>query len=156
MRWMQPSSLLLSSRPSSPLLFLFLSYNNYILVSGTSFSTAVNEEVKALEKGKWDTIKPPHVQAGIYYYQIEKYYNLFPRENILILEHEELNRKHDETVQVICDFLKIPNEKLAQLKLNVSVKENKNEYSEQLERLSDFYKPYNEKLFDLIGKRYHW
>lgn len=121
-----------------------------------TFPEVIDEELQALNNGLFGSVKPPYIQTGIYHYQIEKYFSLFPRENILILEHEELKTNHDETVKTICNFLNIPNESLPQLQLNVSVKENRNDYENQLSVLKDFYKPYNEKLFELIGKRYNW
>ncbi|MCF8423883.1 MAG: sulfotransferase domain-containing protein [Bacteroidia bacterium] len=121
-----------------------------------NFSIAIDNEMKALKNEQWNVVKPPYVQTGIYFYQIEKYYNLFPKENILIIEHSELQNNHNNTIEKICNFLNLPFETLPQKKINVSVKENKHDYDDVLKKINEFYKPYNEKLFQLIGKRYNW
>lgn len=121
-----------------------------------TFPTAIEEELRDLNNGIFNSPKPPYLQTGIYHTQIQKYFELFPRKNILILEHSDLNNKHDQTIKEICDFLNLPNEKLTQLRLNTSLKDNKKEYVAQFEILSEFYKPHNELLYKLIGKKYNW
>jgi len=122
----------------------------------SDYSSAIEKELKALTSGVWHSVKPPYIQTGIYYYQIENYYRFFPKQNVLILEHDELKHHHDVTVKTICDFLKISYEPLLQLEVNKSVKKNSEDYSKEAKLLQEFYKPYNEKLFTLIGKRYNW
>lgn len=122
----------------------------------SDYPSAIEKELEALNSGQWDNVKPPYIQTGIYYYQIENYYRFFSSENILILENDELKNNHDATVKTICRFLNIPDEVLPPLEKNKRVKNNSNDYKEQEEQLREFYKPYNEKLFTLIGKRFDW
>lgn len=121
-----------------------------------AFSVAIEEELRDLKNGIYNSPKPPYLQTGIYHTQIQRYFDLFLRKNILILEHSDLNNEHDQTIKEICDFLNLPDEKLPQLRMNTSLKDNKNEYVAQLEILSEFYKPHNELLYKLIGKKYNW
>ena len=135
----------------------FKNHHKYnALYDKQNFITAIDNELTALKNEQWNVVKPAYVQTGIYFYQIEKYYNLFPKENILIIEHSELQNNHNNAIEKICNFLNLPFETLPQKKINVSVKENKHDYDDVLKKLNEFYKPYNEKLFQLIGKRYNW
>lgn len=121
-----------------------------------TFQIAIEEELQHLSKGVFYTSKFPHIERGIYHFQIQKYYNLFPKENILILEHNDIKNQHDQTIEKICRFLELPNEILPPLFLNNSLKDNKNDYSEQMKILNEFYKPHNELLYKLIGKEFNW
>ncbi|MCD6018326.1 MAG: sulfotransferase [Bacteroidetes bacterium] len=121
-----------------------------------SFNEAIAQELEMLKKNKFGVIRPPYIQTGIYHYQIEEYFKYFPKKNILILEHRELRDCHVETINLICDFLSLPQKHLPKLEKNTSVKATGNDYAEELLVLNEFYKPYNEKLFELIGKRYNW
>jgi hypothetical protein len=121
-----------------------------------SFQEAIKAELDLLQNNEFGAIRPPYIQTGMYHYQIEEYFKYFPKKNILILEHHELRDHHDETVHILCDFLNLPPVRLPKLEKNISVKENRNDYADILSVLKEFYKPYNEKLFELIGKRYKW
>jgi hypothetical protein len=46
-----------------------------------------------------------YMMKGAYFNQIERYYTLFPKENLLILRFEDLRTSQEATVARICDFL---------------------------------------------------
>ena len=56
----------------------------------------------------------------------------------------------------ICEFLCIPYERLEQKHLFLNIKKNQNDYPNELDKLNYFYKPYNESLYKLIGKKFDW
>jgi hypothetical protein len=98
------------------------------------------------------------ITCGFYYDQIMRYYALFNREQILILEHQALK----------CDPLKMLRQIEAFLGVNehtwdVSKLERLNQTrpeapmnAETRARLKLIYQPYNEKLYELLGVDYQW
>jgi hypothetical protein len=129
---------------------------NFQYYDERSFEQAIEEELKTYKSDTWANNKRSYINRGIYYTQIKKYLDTFPKENILIIESKELSKNHSATVKNICDFLGQPYEDLKQVRGNESVVDNKNNYNDTLEKLKEFYKPFNEKLFELINKKYDW
>ena len=107
------------------------------------------------------------VSRGFYDEHIEWYFEKFDRKQFLFLETEtDLNNDNiKKTLKKICKFLqidlaksheiidKIPNKKIQ--RLNAS--HLKTTLSEKtMDRLNKLYKPHNEKLYKLIGRRFDW
>ena len=107
------------------------------------------------------------VSKGFYDEHIEWYFEKFDRKQFLFLETDtDLNNDNiKKTLQKMCDFLqidfaksreiidKIPNKKMerkntSHLKTTLSEK--------TMDRLNKLYKPHNEKLYELIGRRLDW
>ena len=91
---------------------------------------------------------------GLYVYFLEKWMNLFPKEQFLILRSEDLARDTDEVMKQVFDFLGLPG--------NRPVKyhpKNKGSYPKVddsiISRLSDFYRPHNQRLEDYLGRKFH-
>ncbi|MBP8033106.1 MAG: sulfotransferase domain-containing protein [Bacteroidia bacterium] len=121
-----------------------------------SFKEAIESELEIIDSVTRLNDKISYMKRGIYYPQVKKYLEVFPKENILILEHSELKKSHNQTIEKITDFLNIKNEKLKPLELLKSEQNNKSIYLEELTMLDEFYKPYNLMLFELLGKDYNW
>lgn len=121
-----------------------------------TFSEAVADELDNLEQTSFYDNKAAYVKRGIYYYQLENYYKYFNVDQILIIENNELKENFDNTISKISSFLNIPNEKLKLLELNKSEVNEKIKYIEDIQKLKEFYKPSNRKLFQLIGKEFNW
>jgi len=120
------------------------------------FREAIEEELVKIDKVNWYNDKYSYVKRGIYYPQVKQYLDIFSPEQVLIIEHRELKNEHDKTIKKISDFLSIPSEALTQQYLLQNTVSNQNDYPEELNRLNEFYRPYNKLLFDLIGKSYNW
>ena len=126
------------------------------LYDARSFKEAIESELQIIDSVTRLNDKISYVKRGIYYPQVKKYLEVFPKENILILEHDELMKCHNQTIEKITVFLKIKNERLKPLELLKSEQNNKNLYVEELTMLDDFYKPHNKLLYELICKDYQW
>ncbi|HXU25926.1 MAG TPA: sulfotransferase [Bacteroidia bacterium] len=126
------------------------------LLDKRSFTNAIEDELKIIEHVNWYTDKYSYIRRGIYYEQINEYFNNFSRDQILIIEHRELKNEHDTTIKKICDFLTIPYQPLKQQHLLQNIKKNENEYRNEIDKLNEFYKPHNKLLFNLIKKEYNW
>lgn len=96
-----------------------------------------------------------YLARGRYAEQLQRYYALFPKENILVLPSELLFEKPQEALGRIYSFLGISEYQPKNLKVY-----NKRHYEAMLpetrEKLTEYYKPLNEELFRLIGERFDW
>ena len=92
---------------------------------------------------------------GFYAKQLEYWFKKFPRKNILLISSENFANKTVETLSRIFNFLDIPDQKIIDL-----TKQNKIVYPKMKDStrdfLVDYFKPYNEKLFELLGERFDW
>ena len=92
---------------------------------------------------------------GFYAKQLEFWFKKFPRKNVLLISSEELAINTDKTVSEIFEFLEVPNQKISDL-----TKQNERKYPRMKDStrntLINFYKPYNEKLFCMLGSKFDW
>jgi len=79
----------------------------------------------------------------------------FSSEQIHIISTEDFSKEPDITLKNIFEFLNVPNKEISNLEKKKVAKYNKMK-DETRKDLLDFFKPYNEQLFDLIGKRFQW
>ena len=97
---------------------------------------------------------------GIYINQIENYLKYFPRKQLLIINSESLLIKRVETLKKVFDFVGINSDfninNFINIELdNVSYYENEVPF-EVYEYLDNFFRPYNDALFKLIGENFGW
>ena len=79
----------------------------------------------------------------------------FSRNSILVLSTEEFEKEPNKIYSKIFKFLELP-----EYEVKNSKKYNKNSYVKMDDKLRktlfEFYKPYNEELFNLIKIRFDW
>ncbi|MFB9721279.1 sulfotransferase family protein [Planobispora longispora] len=92
---------------------------------------------------------------GIYLPQVQRWLELFPRENILIIAAEDLYRNEKETFAEVIRFLGLP-----EWELPIARRHN---YlpappmnPETAAELADFYRPHNEALFRFLDRKFPW
>jgi hypothetical protein len=123
------------------------------------FFQYVRDEIKFLDSSEPTAILEAAIlNHGNYYKQIQGYLSFFDKNQILIIESDEMKFNTVNTMQKIESFLNIPSHNW--------IKENTNpifegEYSEPMNKtakrlLYDYYSSSNEQLFRLLGKRYNW
>ena len=73
------------------------------------FSYWVNQEIEKIRNQENTPIDffPDFLHRGFYYEQLERYYQFFPVENILVIEHRELKNNRISTLRKIEQFLNI-------------------------------------------------
>ena len=129
-----------------------------------SFEEAINWEIKNLEqknlrgKENWmNKFNHPrsYVIKGLYSEQLDIWFKLFQKEQILVISTEEMAINPNKTVNEIFQFLNMPKYDLQhpQKKKFESYPKMK---PETRKLLAEFYNPYNEKLFKMISKRFDW
>ena len=145
-------------------------YSNYQLSvrngkENLSFAEVINIEKNQLvrdgiyldNKINLEKFKHPrsNLVKGWYYEQLKIWIEKFPQDQILIISTEELENKPQETMNIVFNFLKLPEYKMKQFqKLKFVKYENMNQETKQ--NLLKYFKPKNEKLFTLINKKFEW
>lgn len=126
-----------------------------------SFARAIDEEL-AHPDGRADA-HYHYVAMGRYAEQLARYYAYFLPEDMLVLPYEEMDRDLGRFLGRICEFLgveRFPPETVAELggqRHWVSPpRVETDEVRATLERLRAYYRPYNDRLFDLLGERWNW
>jgi hypothetical protein len=95
------------------------------------------------------------IRHGMYSEYLEEWIKFFPKNQFLIIDSEELKNSTQETVNKVFNFLNVFPHKISNLsKVNVGKYSPLDKKSKDL--LSKFYKPYNEKLNNLLDTKFEW
>ena len=74
---------------------------------------------------------------------------------MLLISSEELAVNTDKTISEIFEFLEVPDQKINDLTKQNKIKYPKMKDSTR-EILINFFKPHNEKLFEILGSKFDW
>jgi hypothetical protein len=121
-----------------------------------SFEEAVREELPLLEEDP-KTLTTDYLRRGIYHEQLRRYFEVFPREQVLIIDRSELLGRHAETMGRVCRFLGVR----PFAGTDTAPRFNVGTYPSGMapatrEFLARFFAPHNEALFELIGREFEW
>jgi hypothetical protein len=134
--------------------------NWFHLTEYRNFHESIMTEMKTIDKDRplGYPLEPSYVRRGLYVIQIERYLKFFPRSAIYITENTILKKETRRVLLEIADFLKIP-----RWEPQGSLDDfNSGRYEGQVipgdikTLLEEFYRPYNKKLFRLIGREFEW
>ena len=130
----------------------------------TTFEELIEEELDIIENKKLDLTNPRTLvnnfyelllARGLYEMQLTPWYDSFSNNKMLINSSEDLANDTDNTLKEIFNFLNIPN-----MKIQDTTRKNKRQYppmkKETRQSLIEFYKPYNEKLYALVNRKFGW
>lgn len=128
------------------------------------FGQAIDAEEKrtgpALERGDFTDhglVRFSYKARGRYAEQLERYFALFDRSKIRVVSSDELFGDPQGTTFKLFDFLGVdrPKKQIDYAPRNVG--EKKTEIPQQeIDRLRDYYRPYNEQLAKLLGRDFNW
>jgi len=131
------------------------------------FIDALRSELKRIEIGQKEpklkinnpdfdnAVSFSYLRHGIYVDKLKHWMNFFPKEQFLIFSTDELNSNPKYVIQQTFDFLNLPPFEIKNLeKQNVGKYEKIDE--ETKEFLIKFYKPHNERLYQLLDRDLHW
>lgn len=97
------------------------------------------------------------IKRGIYLYQIQRWMEYFPKENVLILKSEDFYDNTSKNLDQICDFLKIEKFKGFNLMTDKYQGNYENKVDENIIlSLNNFYKPHNEELEKFLNRKFNW
>jgi hypothetical protein len=121
-----------------------------------SFEEAIKQEVGELEKKDWKTDKFSYIKRGMYVEQLERYLQYLSRDSLLIIEHSHLMRDPQSVFASAFRFLQI-DDRVAVRTLRFNVTKYDNEIRlKAWDLLKSVFKPYNQRLFNLLGREYDW
>ena len=131
-----------------------------------SFEEAIKVESKRLagemERMKTDEnyysgefYRKSYLFQGIYADGLKMWFDVFPKEQFLIIDFDELARNPTPIYDKIFDFLELP--KFTHSKHIVY---NTRKYDDMVpstrKYLIEYFKPHNEQLYNLLGKKFDW
>jgi len=131
-----------------------------------SFEAAIREEEKRLagevEKISQDPnyptarhIRYSYISRGRYAEQLKVWLDLLPREQILILDTNELSTHTSAIYKQTLDFLGLPAWEPRNFR-NLKVGSYEELNSQTRKELLDYFRPYNEQLYTLLGRKFDW
>ena len=154
--------------PNSKFIIIFRNpvdraYSNYNLAVRTgneelSFENAIEEEIEFIRNHTFrESVdrRRSYLAKGIYAEQLEIWKNIFPENQIHIICMEDMEKDPQNELLKIFQFLKIPKYKIKNPQKQKMVKYVKMDANTR-RKLLDYYKPYNEKLFNIIQKKFEW
>jgi hypothetical protein len=103
-----------------------------------------------------------YIDRGKYIHQLKNYYGYFDPASLLILDFDQLRKDIFSVLENVCRFLEIepfPQEaiqKLQKEKYNTGKyrRSDKDDYA--IAQLKDYFAPFNEELYQFLGKNYNW
>ena len=98
-----------------------------------------------------------YLDRGIYYKKLKNWFNVFTREQFLIIQSEDFFRNPNKTYKEVIKFLALPDWNLKEYKVIGSGKYKKQTLSnETRKKLDEFFKSHNYHLFELLEKKFDW
>lgn len=141
-------------------------YHVKLKAEGLSFEEAIEAEPHRLQgelemmlKDEYYSSKNyklySYLKRGVYIEQIKRWYDLFPAEQILVIKSEDFFSNTEKSFNKVLEFLGLPKHALASYKTFNIGKETAME-QEVRSLLADYFRPYNQELFDYLGKDFGW
>jgi len=95
------------------------------------------------------------IRHGIYFNYLEKWFKIFPKEQIFVVDSNELENFPQQTLNKVFEYLNLPHHEIPNLsKVNVGKYSPMGESTRK--SLIEFYKPHNAKLNNLLGTNFDW
>lgn len=111
---------------------------------------AADPRYNSMNFGSWS-----YLARGRYAEQLERWLALFPREQFLFLKAEELDDDPQQTLETSYEFLGLLPHRPEVGRLNVSPPHDSMP-NDVRESLVDYFRPHNERLYELIGTDFGW
>jgi len=102
-----------------------------------------------------NVIENSFVARGFYLEQLDIWFKLFPKKQILIIKSEDLANRTTEVVKDIFNFLMLPEYKIKNVSKH-SVSDYSKMNSSTRKTLVEFFKPYNKKLYEFLDRDFGW
>jgi len=95
------------------------------------------------------------IRHGIYFNYLEKWFKIFPKKQIFVVDSNELENFPQQTLNKVFEFLNLSPHEIPNLaKVNIGKYSPMTESTRQ--SLIEFYKPHNAKLNNLLGTNFDW
>ena len=100
-------------------------------------------------------IQYSYLERGRYAEQLKTLFRLFPRENILILKSEDLYAEPAKVMETSFSFLGLPFQ-MGQYEVFKQGTYKGGMDSATRQKLVDYFRPFNQQLYDLLGMKFDW
>ena len=97
-----------------------------------------------------------YLSRGIYVEQLENWFKFYPEKQFFICSTEEMSDNEQNAMSKIYEFLDIEDHILTDTKRKNTGSHGASINPETRERLIEYFRPYNEKLYKLLGKQFDW
>lgn len=121
----------------------------------TSFSLDMHREMDLVRKGK----KGNFISPGLYIQRLPTWIDVFGQERLFIIRTEDMDKpkKAHKILLELCDFLGLPAWDFSPvLRKRYNQAPRQNVPPDISKSLGFFYKPYNQALEDLLGRKMRW
>ena len=124
-----------------------------------------NERIKnSMKKMKTDNsyyddtyFRYAYLDRGTYITKLKQWFEIFPKNQFLIIQSEKFWLKPSKVYNEVLKFLGLSNFKLNEYKqFRKTIYRNKKIPFETRKKLIDFFRPYNEQLYEFLGRRFDW
>jgi len=125
------------------------------IAESRTFEDAITAEIKLIEQGK-STRPWNYVRTGMYVEHLQRYFQYFSQDAMLVLDHADFLRTPDTCLAATCQFLGIDDT----FKFNIRF-ENVSSYESPIPQeaaniLRSFYQPLNASLCRLLQREFEW
>jgi len=97
-----------------------------------------------------------YLHKGFYALHLKRWHEFFPKEQILVVENNELKLKPQETYSAVCEFLGVKKWELQDFGRHNVGKAKKEAPAQLKNQLREFFRAPNEEFYELINKRFNW
>jgi len=106
------------------------------------------------EKDYWN-YQGDYIASSVYLDWLQKWLNIFPREQLLILPSEEFYSDPKTTMKQVFNFLGLPDYQIQDYpKLNAGSYASISKSLRQ--KLNDYFQPHNQRLEEYLGMKFNW
>jgi hypothetical protein len=129
-----------------------LSFEEAIEKSPVEIPPELMNDIKGYAKNQ----QRSYITRGLYFEQLERWYQYYPKDQIHIISSEEFFADPAIQLKKVLEFLELPD-----FEFDCSVFKNIGNYESKIsdatkERLEAFYRPHNRRLYELTGKNFGW
>lgn len=132
-----------------------LSFEEAIEKENERLSGEFERVIKEENYNSYNLKRYSYLARGIYIDQIKDVLQIFPREQILILKSEDFFNNPPRILKQIFKFLNLPNFKIKEYK-KYSYSNHPSLNDKTRKYLSEFYKPYNQRLYSYLKINFKW
>ena len=96
-----------------------------------------------------------YLRYGHYAYHLENWFRHYSRDQFLVLSTEDLRRDRQDTLDQVFEFLGVSPYKVQDFK-NLNVGRYKKMREDTRQKLVEYFRPHNERLYSLLNCRFDW
>ena len=129
-----------------------------------SFEKIITKEIEEFQKTRYEdkddsyfstVVEESYLARSFYQEQLEIWFKLFPKKQILVIKSEDLSNKTSKVLQDIFNFLMLPEYEIQDISRH-RVSNYSQMNSNVRKTLLEFFRPYNKRLYEFLGRDFGW